>query len=145
MKKLFVIFCLMISTLASAESILVYEGEGARAFDYSAEFSINKKLGRAWITVTETRPGIDGSDYIDTRVLVPGLSYDVEAKQVIFTKGNEKIVCGELYNKPWVIDVGGSIRTTERCLIGVKNSKIQVDDGFEIKTRRVVQVTLTIE
>lgn len=145
MKTLILFFGLILTTVAAAETVLVLEAPAGSHSEYAAALDVNKKLGRAWVVVTETSYTFGDAHYTDKRVLVPGLSYDQATKEVIYTLGTERIVCSNLYNQRWVIDIGGSLHDTGRCRFAVEVVKIQKDDGFEIESKKVVQVNLIIE
>lgn len=145
MKALILFWGLCLTTVVAAETILVLEAPAGSHSEYSASFDVNKKLGRAWAVITETSYTFGDAHYTDKRVLVPGLSYDQATREVIYTLGNERIVCSNLYNQRWVIDIGGSLHDTGRCRFEIKTLKMQKDDGFEIQTSKAVQVNLIIE
>jgi hypothetical protein len=145
MKQILIVFALVISSVASADTIKLFETRYDSSTEYSPEFQINKSLGRAWVNVAEAEYMGDSSYYRDNRVLVPGLSYDASERTIVFEKNGERIVCAELYNRRFVIDRGNSVRMTERCSFSQKKVTLPVDNGFEIRNVKMVQVFLNIE
>lgn len=145
MKQILIVLALMLSTFASAESIKLLEARYDRSVTYMPEFQINKSLGRAWVNVVEADHDGDGSHYSDNRVLVPGLSYDATERVIVFEKDGARIVCAELFNRRFVIDGGDSQRLTKRCTFSNKTLEVDDDNGFEIRTVKIVQIFLNVE
>ena len=146
MKKLIALIALMFSTVAAANSVLIFETRASGIDELLPEFEINKSLGRAWVNVVERQYWGDSSTYQDNRVLVEGLSFDMDEKVVTFEKEDgERVVCSKLYNRRWVIDIGGSLNDTGRCKFSVKNHAIEIDNGFEIRKVKMLQVFLNVE
>ncbi len=145
MKKFIALFALVLSTVAAAESTMIFEVNDDRYYDVAPEFEVNKDLGRAWVNVVLSETTGDSTFYVDNRVKIEGLSYDVASKNIILEKNGEEIVCGSMYNRRWVLDGGRSIRNSGRCKFSVKHAKKQIDNGFEVYSIRVIQVFLNVE
>ena len=145
MKKFIAMLALVLSTLAAAESTMIFEVNDGRYYDVAPEFEVNKDLSRAWVNVVLSEKTSDDMFYTDNRVKIEGLSYDVATKNIVLEKNGEEIICGSLYDRRWVIDGGRSIRKTGRCTFSVKNVKKAVDNGFEIYYVRMIQVFLNVE
>lgn len=145
MKQILIVLALVLSSVASAESIKLLEARYDSDTEYLPEFQVNKSLGRAWVNVVESEWNGDSSYYTDNRVKVAGLSYDASDRTIVFEKNGERIVCAEFYNRRFVIDGGNSIRLTDRCSFSQEKVKVQVDNGFEIRTVKMVQVYLNVE
>lgn len=145
MKQILIVLALVLSTVASAESILLLETRYDRSTDYLPEFQVNKELGRAWVNVVEAEFNGDSSYYTDNRVKVPGMSYNAADKSIVIERDGEVIKCAEIYNRRFVIDIGGSIRLTKRCTFSQKKMTVAVDNGYEIYNVKMVQVYLNVE
>ena len=146
MKKFIALFALVLSTVAAADSIKIYETQSTGIDSLLPEFEINKELGRAWVNVVERQFWGDESTYHDNLVKVEGLSYDTTEKVVVFEKEDgERVVCSKLYNRRWVIDIGGSLNDTGACTFEVKKVKVNVDNGFEVSKVTMLQVFLNVE
>lgn len=145
MKQILIVLALVISSFASAESILLLETRYDSSTDYLPEFQVNKSLGRAWVNVVESEYRGDSSNYSDNRVLVAGMSYDATDKSIVVERNGERIVCAQLYNRRLVLDRGNSIRLTQRCSFSQKKVNVDVDNGFEIRTVKMMQVFLNVE
>lgn len=140
MKKFIAIIALALSTMAAAESTLIFETDNSWDYDVYPEFQINKQLGRAWVNVVLTKSWGDSTDSYDNRVKVEGLAYNAETKEIVLEKDGQQIVCGNLYNRRWVLDFGGTIRMTNRCKFTVKKFKKVIDNGFETHRVPVIHV-----
>lgn len=145
MKKLIAIFALVLSTVAAAESTLIFETKNYSNYDVLPEFQVNAQLGRAWVNVVLSEYNGDSSNYTDNRVKIPGMSYNETDRTIVIEKDGETIVCGSVYNRRWVIDFGGSIRTTKRCTFSVKKVNVVNDNGFETYKVPMIQVYLNVQ
>lgn len=145
MKTFIALIALVFSAVAVAESTMIYETRAMGIDELMPEYQINKELGRAWVNVVERQFWGDSSTYQDNRVKVEGLSYDNVAKQLVMEKNGERVVCANLVNRRWTIDIGGSLRNTGRCSFSVKKTTVEVDNGFEINRIKMLQVYLNVE
>lgn len=145
MKKIIALIAFVISTVAAAESTLIFETKNYANYDVTTEFQVNEKLGRAWVNVELAEYWGDSTTYDDNRVKIEGLSFDVATKTIVLEKDGEQIVCGSMYNRRWVIDGGRSIRNSGKCTFSVKKIKKQFDNGFEVYYVPMIQVFLNVE
>lgn len=145
MKKLIAIFALVLSTLAAAESTLIFETKNYSNYDVTPTFDVNKNLGRAWVNILLAEFRGDSSTYSDELVKIEGLTYDAATKSIVLNRNGETIVCGTFYNQRWVIDFGGTIRSTKRCTFKVKKVTVETDEGFEIVRVPMIQVYLNVQ
>lgn len=145
MKKLIALLALMISTVALADSAVIFETKNHSNYDVVTTFEVNKELGRAWVNVSLAEYWGDSTHYDDRRVKIEGLSYDAATKSIVLERNGEKIVCGVIYNRRWVIDIGGSIRETKRCTFTVKKFKVTEDNGFETYKVPMLQVLMNVQ
>ncbi|MGZ3744775.1 MAG: hypothetical protein ACXWRE_07090 [Pseudobdellovibrionaceae bacterium] len=106
----------------------------------------NPELKRAWINVS-----YDESILMDNEsplprpvdILVPGLSYSPETKEIIFTKKDgTKVVCADKVEKGFFRNF--SYSDTKKCLIDISNTTISEDTGFFIKKTHGLQISLII-
>lgn len=144
MKQILIVLALVLSSIASADSIKVFETRYDYS-DYTPEFQINKSLGRAWVNVVEAESTGDSTYYHDNRVLVEGLSYNAADRTIVLERDGQLVVCAELYNRRFILDGGNSIRLTKSCSFSQKIVKVQFDNGFEIRTKKMLQVFLNVE
>lgn len=145
MKKFIAILALALSTVAAADSTLIFETKNYSNLDVLPEFQINRELGRAWVNVVVSEYSGDSSNYTDNRVQIEGMSFNEADKTIVIEKNGESIVCGTLYNRRWVIDFGGSIRASKRCTFSVKKIKVTEDNGFETYKVPMIQVYLNVQ
>jgi hypothetical protein len=118
--------------------VLVYEALVNEFQTLSARFDIDAKLGRAWVDIDNVDSEFMTNKFTVNRK-VAGLSYDSEAKQVLYQLGTNRIVCGEATNALGKI----SIRTTGNCPLAVTYEKRTVDQGFRPASQTFAKVTLT--
>lgn len=96
----------------------------------SKRFGINPELGRAWVEIDIYR---DQPESTDThRVAVPGLSYDKEAAQVVYSEEGKSVVCANVREVGSFIFKHQRIEPTGDCELTRKYVKVPVDDGFGI-------------
>ncbi len=145
MKQILIVLALVLSSFASAESILLLETRYDSSTDYLPEFQMNKSLGRAWVNVVEAVYNGDSTNYTDNRVKIPGMSYVAADRSIVIERNGEVIKCAELYNRRFILDGGNSIRLTDRCSFSQQKVKVQVDNGYEVRTVKMMQVFLNVE
>jgi hypothetical protein len=145
LKRLIAVFALALSTVAAAEPTLIFETKNHSDYGVETTFEVNKELGRAWVNVSLSESWGDDTTYDDTRVKVEGLSYDAETKSIVLNRNGETIVCGVIYNRRWVIDIGGSVRQTKRCTFTVKKFNVTEDDGFETYKVPMLQIFMNVQ
>jgi len=130
--------------VADAAQIIVFEAP----FDnwhqrVSAEFAVNRNLGRAWIdvkvTTERTTEGPPPEELI--MKMVEGLYYDSARKQVLYRTASEPIVCAEDATFLWTTH----LKSTGQCLLKPRTEQRKVDDGFNVREQAVAQVFLEVQ
>jgi hypothetical protein len=124
--------------VANAEQVVVYEAPVEESNQQiSAEFEVNRKLGRAWVDVG-VQGGMTGSEALFVPPIekqVEGLYYDSARKQVLYRTATGPIVCAE--------DVGGThLKNTGNCRLIQSTEQRSVDDGFDVREEAVAKVVL---
>jgi len=127
------------SGVANAAQLIVFEQPLARWNEQvSAEFGVNRELGRAWVDVGLTTADL-GEGPPETVVIpraVEGLYYDSARKQVLYRAGSEVTVCAE--DAKFLFST--YLKSTGQCLLTPRNEKRNVDDGFNIREQTVAKV-----
>ncbi len=128
--------------VSNAKQVTVYE---APLYDdssqhISADFAVNRKLGRAWVDV-EVQPAVSGSEpQFDPPIEreVDGLYYDSARKQVLYRTDTGPIVCAED-----ATTLGGTyLKSTGNCRLIPSTERRSLDDGFEVHEQTVANVVL---
>lgn len=108
--------------------------------DVSAEFAVNRELGRAWVDVQ-----IDSTNYGDeapeNEVIskqVAGLYYDSARKQVLYRMPTGTIVCAEDATFLWRT----YLKSTGQCSLTAHTEQRKIDDGFNVHEETVGEVVL---
>ncbi|SRR6266849_169780 len=130
--------------VANAEQVIVFEAPFDDSIQQiSADFAVNRKLGRAWVDV-EVESRMTGSEPQFIPPLqrqVDGLYYDSARKQVLYRTASGPIVCAE--------DAAGvgetHLKTTGNCRLISSTEQRQVDDGFNVEERTVTKVVFDAE
>lgn len=141
MKTILTAMMLALSLQAFAGEVVVYDAptyETNGYGDVKESFGINKDLGRAWVSLTFI-PSYD-QDLLDSeeRVLVPGLSYNVDTKEVVLAVAGEQIVCATVKKNFF----GTTIRATGKCAFTTKFYKVKRDNGYEVETIEKMKITM---
>ena len=130
--------------VADAAQIVVFE-EPINDWNQSvsAEFAVNRKLGRAWIDVkvTTERYTEEPPTAEVTMKMVEGLYYDSARKQVLYRTASEPIVCAEDATFLWTTH----LKSTGQCLLKPRTEQRKVDDGFNVREQAVAQVFLEVQ
>lgn len=139
MKKLLAILVLTITTTAMANTTVILSKvypKNEKWELYRTQYKLNTDLGRAWIKVelADMTP-FDELDFDDSNVKVPGMSYNMVSGDVVLNG----VVCATTKKSRRSI----KIYPTGNCKIGSNVQKIQVDDGFYVKTKKQLNVTIT--
>lgn len=126
--------------VANASQIIVFE----RPLDtgnqkISADFGVNRELGRAWVDVQ-----IQSTNYMGEGLPLPyvimrkvdGLYYDSMRKQVLYRTGTESIVCAEDANILWTT----YLKSTGNCRLTPSTEERKIDDGFNVHEQTVAKV-----
>ena len=124
---------------ANAEQLIVFDQPLSQwNQEVSADFGVNRELGRAWVQVGLTTPAI-GEEGPDTQVInraVEGLYYDSARKQVLYRAGSEVVVCAEDAKFLW----STYLKSTGQCLLTPRSEQRKVDNGFTIEDRAFAKV-----
>ena len=125
--------------VANAAPVIVFEAPLDKWHqDVSANFAVNRKLGRAWIDVkvtTETNSEAPPPTEVMMR-MVEGLYYDSARKQVLYRTASEPIVCAEDATFLWMT----YLKSTGQCQLNPRTEQRKVDDGFDTLEQTVAQV-----
>lgn len=114
---------------ADAASLLIHK-ERASDFEssHSPRLAVNTELGRAWVELERWSQLTESYDY--NRISVPGLSYDAEARQVVFESNGKRVACANV--KPagrWIFR-HDRLDLTGNCRLSLSRATLPVDDGF---------------
>jgi hypothetical protein len=125
--------------VANAEQLILFEAplESSKR-EVSANFAVNRELGRAWVDV-EVQSMNQGEEPTNPEVIsrtVEGLYYDPARKQVLYRTAAESIVCAEDARFLW----NTYLKATGQCLLTPSYEQRKVDDGFRIHERTVAKV-----
>jgi hypothetical protein len=140
MKKILLCFLVVISAsgLAGAAPVVIFEAPISEFQSVSATFDFDSKLGRAWVEVESLDSEFEPSWNAVTRKRVDGLSYDSQAKQVLYQRGDRPIVCAEETSFLGI----SSLKSTGNCPLQVSYEARTVDDGFHPRKETFAKVTL---
>ena len=139
---------LALSALVVVSLVRVAQAAQVIAFDaplndwnrgVSANFSVNRELGRAWIDVQMESTNPLGEELSAPEVIsktVEGLYYDSARKQVLYRTGAETVVCAEDATFLW----SSYLKNTGQCLLISRTEQRKVDDGFSIRERTMSKV-----
>jgi len=125
--------------VANAAPVSVFEGPIDKGHqEVSADFGVNRQLGRAWIDVKVTTDSFNESPPIQvvTMKMVEGLYYDSAHKQVLYRTVSGPIVCAEDTTFLW----STQLKSTGQCLLNERTEQRNVDDGFETREQSLAQV-----
>ncbi len=123
--------------VANAEQAIVYEAPLDESNQQvSANFAVNRQLGRAWVDVA-VQGGVTGSEALFVPPMekqVDGLYYDSARKQVLYRTASGPIVCAE--------DEETHLKSTGNCRLIPSTEQRPVDDGFVVSEQTVAKVVL---
>jgi len=126
--------------VAYADQVNVYEAPLNSDQQISADFAVNRKLGRAWVDV-EVRSSVTGSEALFLLPIerqVDGLYYDSARKQVLYRTATGPIVCAEDATA-----LGRTyLKSTGNCPLISSTEQRGVDDGFDVHQQTVAKVVL---
>lgn len=125
--------------VARAAPIIVFEGPlNAQHQEVSADFAVNRELGRAWIDVKVTTDPIGEGPRGEIVIMkmLEGLYYDSGRKQLLYRTASEPIVCAEDANLLWTT----YLKSTGQCLLKPRTEERKADNGFEVRQQTVAQV-----
>ncbi|MES2884191.1 MAG: hypothetical protein V4709_05270 [Pseudomonadota bacterium] len=96
----------------------------------SKRFGINSELGRAWVEIDIYKDQAETSDTY--RVAVPGLSYDKNVSQIVYSSEGKSVVCANVREAGGWIFKSQRIEPTGDCELTRKYVKVPIDDGFAV-------------
>src|SRR5713226_1020241 len=105
----------------------------------SANFAVNRELGRAWIDVQVEPINPLGEELSAPAVIskaVEGLYYDSARKQVLYRTATETVVCAEDATFLWTT----YLKNTGQCQLISRTEQRKIDEGFKIRERTVAKV-----
>ncbi len=125
--------------VANGEQVIVYQAPlDGSSEAISANFAVNRKLGRAWVDVA-VQSGASGSEPQFAPPIqrqVDGLYYDSDRKQVLYRTATEPIVCAED-----ATTLGQTyLKSTENCRLIPSTGQRLIDDGFDVHEQTVAKV-----
>lgn len=125
--------------VADAAQIIVFERPlGNWDQGISADFAVNRELGRAWIDV-QVESATIGEEAPPREVIskrIEGLYYDSARKQVLYRAAAETVVCAEDATFLW----STYLKSTGQCRLTPVSERRKVDDGFKIGEQAVAKV-----
>jgi hypothetical protein len=131
--------------VANAAQVIVFEGPvDASRQKISADFGVNRELGRAWVDVQvqSTDFYVEGLPPVDVIMRrVDGLYYDSARKQVLYQTGAETIVCAEDATFLW----STHLKSTGNCRLIPITEQRKVDDGFDVREQTVARVVFDVQ
>lgn len=104
------------------------------------QFRVNPHLGRAWVEVSMAFSDNDVSE--NYRFNVPGLSYDINRKQVLFERAGKSVTCATVVSKGFGPFKRDRVTPTGACKLDYAHVKKSVDTGFELKPVHYLEVRL---
>lgn len=126
--------------VADAAQVTVFEAPLDNSHQQvSADFAVNRELGRAWIDVQVESTNPLGEERLGREVTskaVEGLYYDSARKQVLYRTATETVVCAEDATLLW----SNYLKNTGLCLLSSHTEQRKMDDGFKIRERTVAKV-----
>ena len=125
--------------VANAKQLIVFEAPLDRwQREVSADFAVNRELGRAWVDVQveSTEPGDELPSVQVISKMVEGLTYDPARKQVLYRTATESTVCAEDAKFLWRT----YLKATGRCQLTPLYEQRGVDDGFRIREQTMAKV-----
>ena len=124
---------------ANAAPIIVFEAPLDNWHqEVSADFGVNRELGRAWIDVKLTTDSFSEAPPTEEVIMkmVEGLYYDSAHKQVLYRTASGPIVCTEDTTFLW----STQLKSTGQCLLNERTEQRKVDNGFETREQSLAQV-----
>jgi hypothetical protein len=126
--------------VADAAQVIVFEAPlNNWNQEVSADFAVNRELGRAWIDVQVESNNSIGDEPVEREVTskaVEGLYYDSDRKQVLYRTATETVVCAQDATFLWRT----YLKKTGQCLVVPRTEQRKMDDGFNIRERILTKV-----
>lgn len=142
MKMLVVALCLAVSTLASAASVKVFELDVWDTKMVAGEFGWNEELGRVWVEI-EVADTFSGEGYTPDyyRTKVEGLEFNTTTQTAVLTVDGQAFECAAVKRRGILVFRHNYLKQTG-CKFESKYETVLVDDGYEIKKQKKLQVFL---
>lgn len=139
MKSLLVLLSLVFSLSAFAQKVVVYEENLSNDWYDNGSFAINRELGRAWVTINFTVAG-PGDDVRtrEARALVEGLRFDTTTNKVVWDIEGRQVECATVVQRRVIVRYN-AIYPTGNCVFSKGSRKVQVDDGYHVRTQTIFQ------
>jgi hypothetical protein len=137
--KTLMLTLLLIASNAFAAKVEITEigyNDVPSAHYITADYGINTELNRAWAEITLELPGESNFSYL--RAQVPGLSIVGDA--VVLDVEGQQVECAKIRPRGIFRTLGA--KATKNCKFTVTMKKTQVDDGFEISTKKSYVLSL---
>ena len=128
-----------VSSFASESVILTKTYSKRDSWElFRYQYRLNTNLGRAWFKVEIENEGgpHDDLEWEDHRVMPEGMVYDQATGEV---RINDTICATTRQGRRSI-----KIYPTGRCVLTDRNTTIQVDDGFNINTKKQLQIILEL-
>lgn len=142
MKMLIVVLSLAITTAATAASVKVLELPVWDTKVVAGEFGWNQELNRVWVEIevadTFTSEGYTPDYY---RAKVEGLEFNTTSQTAVLTVDGQAFECAAVKRRGILVFRHNYLKTTG-CKFESKYVTVLVDDGFEIKKQKKLQVFL---
>ncbi len=147
MKNLILSLALTFSSIAAADSVKIFEvrNHGVPKHDVSTSFKVNSELGRAWVEVTLADTRFEDTSYDHHRVKVAGLSMNAENTAIVLEQDGALVDCATVTPKRGLLGRTLIIKPTGRCTFETKIAQVEVDNGFEIRKQRMIQVYMNVQ
>lgn len=142
MKMLVVALCLAVSTFANAVSVKVFEMDVWDSKVVAGEFGWNEELGRVWVEI-EVADTFSGEGYTPDyyRTKVEGLEFNTTSQTAVLTVDGQAFECAAVKRRGVLVFRHNYLKATG-CKFESKYVTVLVDDGYEIKKQKKLQVFL---
>ncbi|MBD66881.1 MAG: hypothetical protein CME62_16885 [Halobacteriovoraceae bacterium] len=104
---------------------------------YRTQYKVNTDLGRAWfkIELADMSP-FDDLDYQDARVMPEGMYFDQATGDIMI---NDTVCATTKSSRRYL-----KIYPTGNCEVRGEERKVQIDDGYNIITKKQLNIILTV-
>jgi len=142
MKMLILAMSLAITTIASAASVKVFEMNVWDSKVVTGEFGWNEELNRVWVEI-EVADTFSGEGYTPDyyRTKVEGLEFNTTTQTAVLTVDGQAFECAAVKRRGVLVFRHNYLKTTG-CKFESKYVTVLVDDGFEVKKQKKLQVFL---
>jgi hypothetical protein len=147
MKSVFVfgLSVIALSASAHAATAVLIDQEDSGLQVTGIEYRVNPAMGRAWALVetydSSIAGGDDGDPAGESRVKVPGLSFDAAASQIVYAAEGGQVVCANVVSQPRKL----LINPTGACGFHTARGSHVVDDGFTAHVEHTLDVYFDVK